>query len=39
MQLNITKLYISYTIDAVTIHGITGTDNLHQLFGFNRIGR
>ncbi|RCH85233.1 hypothetical protein CU098_008595, partial [Rhizopus stolonifer] len=28
-----------YTIDAVTIHGIVGHENLHQLFGFGRIGR
>ena len=28
-----------YTIDAVTIHGIVGSENLHQLFGFYRIGR
>ncbi|KAI9361384.1 Gaa1-like protein [Pilaira anomala] len=32
-------LYLRYTIDAVTIHGIVGTENLHQLFGFLRIGR
>lgn len=32
-------LLFSYTIDAVTIHGIVGSENLHQLFGFHRIGR
>ncbi|KAI8384158.1 Gaa1-like protein [Blakeslea trispora] len=32
-------LYLRYTIDAVTIHGIIGHDNLGQLFGFGRIGR
>ncbi|KAI8357897.1 Gaa1-like protein [Choanephora cucurbitarum] len=32
-------LYLRYTIDAVTIHGIVGHENLNQLFGFGRIGR
>ena len=32
-------LYLRYTIDAVTIHGIVGSEHLGQLFGFNRIGR
>lgn len=32
-------LSFSYTIDAVTIHGIAGSEHLHQLFGFHRIGR
>lgn len=32
-------LYLRYTIDAVTIHGIVGSQHLGQLFGFNRIGR
>ncbi|KAG2203760.1 hypothetical protein INT47_012693, partial [Mucor saturninus] len=32
-------LYLRYTIDAVTIHGIAGSEHLHQLFGFHRIGR
>lgn len=32
-------LYLRYTIDAVTIHGIVGSENLHQMFGFHRIGR
>ncbi|KAI8969002.1 Gaa1-like protein [Mycotypha africana] len=31
-------LYLRYAIDAVTIHGIVGSEHLHQLFGFNRIG-
>ncbi|KAI8391330.1 Gaa1-like protein [Radiomyces spectabilis] len=31
-------LYLRYKIDAVTIHGILGTTNLHSLFGFHRIG-
>ncbi|ORX47956.1 Gaa1-domain-containing protein [Hesseltinella vesiculosa] len=30
--------YLRYKIDAVTIHGIYGTTNLHALFGFHRIG-
>ncbi|KAI7901964.1 Gaa1-like protein [Cokeromyces recurvatus] len=32
-------LYLRYKIDAITIHGIIGSDNLNQIFGFNRIGR
>ncbi|KAI9487195.1 MAG: Gaa1-like protein [Benjaminiella poitrasii] len=32
-------LYLRYKIDAVTIHGIIGTDDLNQIFGLNRIGR
>ncbi|KAF1799968.1 Gaa1-like protein [Mucor lusitanicus] len=32
-------LYLRYTIDAVTIHGIVGSEHLGQLYGFNRIGR
>ncbi|KAI8067458.1 Gaa1-like protein [Gongronella butleri] len=31
-------LYLRYKIDAVTIHGIHGTNQLHSLFGFHRIG-
>ncbi|KAG0175792.1 Glycosyl phosphatidyl inositol protein transamidase complex subunit [Apophysomyces sp. BC1021] len=31
-------LYLKYKIDAVTIHGVYGTDRLHQLFGFYKIG-
>ncbi|GAA5811384.1 hypothetical protein MFLAVUS_004819 [Mucor flavus] len=32
-------LYLRYTIDAVTIHGIVGSEHLNHLFGFLRIGR
>lgn len=32
-------LFLRYTIDAVTIHGIVGSEHLGQLYGFNRIGR
>ncbi|KAI8997337.1 Gaa1-like protein [Pilobolus umbonatus] len=32
-------LYLRYTIDAVTIHGIVGTEYLNNLYGFLRIGR
>ncbi|CAO3627736.1 unnamed protein product [Cunninghamella blakesleeana] len=31
-------LYLRYKIDAVTIHGINGSNDLHSLFGFHRIG-
>ncbi|CAO3620863.1 unnamed protein product [Cunninghamella echinulata] len=31
-------LYLRYKIDAVTIHGIHGSSDLHSLFGFHRIG-
>ncbi|KAI8337887.1 Gaa1-like protein, partial [Chlamydoabsidia padenii] len=30
--------YLRYKIDAVTIHGIHGSDQLDSLFGFHRIG-
>ncbi|KAI8876384.1 Gaa1-domain-containing protein [Backusella circina FSU 941] len=32
-------LYLRYTIDAVTIHGVAGSEYLGSLFGFQRIGR
>ncbi|KAI8139216.1 Gaa1-like protein [Fennellomyces sp. T-0311] len=31
-------LYLRYKIDAVTIHGIRSSNNLHGLFGFHKIG-
>ncbi|KAF7725040.1 inositol polyphosphate 5-phosphatase [Apophysomyces ossiformis] len=31
-------LYLRYKIDAVTIHGVYGSDRLHHLFGFYKIG-
>ncbi|KAI7859114.1 Gaa1-like protein [Circinella umbellata] len=31
-------LYLRYKIDAVTVHGVRGSDNLHALFGFHKIG-
>ncbi|CAO3701188.1 unnamed protein product [Rhizopus stolonifer] len=32
-------LYLKYRIDAITIHGISGSTYLGNLFGYNRIGR
>ncbi|KAI9257622.1 Gaa1-like protein [Sporodiniella umbellata] len=32
-------LYLKYRIDAITIHGISGTTNLNNLYGHGRIGR